>query len=238
MPSDGATLDPAQADPATAAFSGALQALGTPARVYLLRELRTPKTVTEIDLRLPGGRPLARQTVKQHLDRLADIGMVVAREAERAHGRAVEYVVNHQAIFSLGEDVRALARLRPTEAPPGLTQVAPRPSEAVRRSGPHLLLVKGLDEGQVFDLGPPARAGAEWVIGRKRGLPVSLDFDAFVSAENTRIAWDGKRHLVEDLPHSRNGTLLNYRPLEKGRPHPLERGDVIGVGRSALVFRT
>jgi hypothetical protein len=223
-------------DPATEAFSDALQALGTPARIYLLRELRTPKTVTEVSLRLPGGRVLARQTVKEHLDRLVDIGMVVAREAERPHGRALEYVVNHQAIYSLGEDVRALARIRPTEAPPGLTQVAPPTAGAARRSGPHLVLVKGLDEGQVFDLAADA-GPASWVIGRRRGLAVPLDFDAFVSAENTRIAWDGKRHLVEDLPHSRNGTTLNFRPLEKGRPHPLERGDVIGVGRSALVFR-
>lgn len=231
MPSD---------DDATAAFAEALRGLATPARIHLLRELRTPRTVSEITLRLPGEGParvLARQTVKEHLDRLVEIGVVATREAERSHGRALEYVVNHQALFSLGEDLRGLARLRPTEDPAGLTQMVPLRLPASRRLGPHLVLVKGLDEGQVYDLQPPAEGPAAWVIGRRRGLAVSLDFDSAISSENARVAWEGGRFTVEDLPHSRNGTLLNFRALEKGRPQPLERGDILGVGRSLLVFR-
>lgn len=224
-----------------ATLADALRALSTPARIRLLREVRTPKTVTEIVLRGAAakgtGRVLARQTVKEHLDRLVGMGLVVARGAERGRGSTREYVVNHQALFSLGEEVRALARLRPSEALAGLTRISPPAGPAPQRPGPHLVLVKGLDEGQAFDLRPPAAGPADWVIGRRRGLAVSLDFDAFVSSENTRITWDGSRHWVEDLPHSRNGTLLNFRALEKGHPQALARGDVVGVGRSALVFR-
>jgi DNA-binding HxlR family transcriptional regulator len=224
-----------------AALADALRALGTPARVQLLRELRTPKTVTEVELRAPGsdgpGRVLARQTIKQHLDQLVEIGVVATRSVERSHGPTLEYVVNHQTLFALGEDLRSLARLRPTEAPAGLTRVAPVPPPAARRAGPQLLLVKGLDEGLAFDLRPHGPGPAAWVIGRRRGLAVPLDFDAAVSTEHARVTWDGDRHSVEDLPHSRNGTLVNFRPLEKGRLHALERGDVISVGRSALVFQ-
>jgi hypothetical protein len=156
---------------------------------------------------------------------------------ERGHGQALEYVVNHQMLFALGEDLHTLARLRPTEAPAGLTQVTPQPPAGARRAGPHLLLVKGLDEGQAFDLRPTGREHEAWTIGRRRGLAVSLDFDATVSAEHARVVWDGQRHQLEDLPHSRNGTLLNFRPMAKGRLYPLERGDVVSVGRSALVFQ-
>jgi DNA-binding transcriptional ArsR family regulator len=226
------TLDPE----AAAALAEALRALAAPTRLQLLRDLRTPKTVTEVEVRV-AGRLLARQTVKQHLDLLVAVGVVVARPVERGRGATVEYVVNHQMLFTLGEDLRALARLRPSELPAGLTQVFPPPAPAGRRAGPRLLLVKGLDEGQAFELRPPARGPPEWTIGRRRGLAVVLDFDAAVSAENTRIAWDGERHLVEDLPHSRNGTLLNFRPLEKGVPQPLRAGDVVSVGRSSLVFQ-
>lgn len=223
------------------AFADALRALATPARIRLLREVRAPKTVTEITLRQPEpegrGRVLARQTVKQHLDRLVEMGMVVARDAERGRGTTLEYVVNHRAIFALSEELRALARLRPAEQVAGLTQVFPVASPGTQASGPRLVLVKGLDEGQVFDLRATGGKSA-WLIGRRRGLPVSLDFDASVSSENARVLWEGGRYFVEDLPHSRNGTQLNFRTLDKGRPHPLEKGDIIGVGRSALVFQT
>ncbi|MEA3190089.1 MAG: Inner rane component of cytoplasmic domain [Thermoplasmata archaeon] len=233
--------EPLGAPDSTAAFADALRALATPARIRLLRELRTPRTVTQITLRGPetkaGGRILARQTVKQHLDRLVEMGIVVARDADRGRGTTLEYVVNHRALFSLSEEVRALARLRPAEPVAGLTQVfAPAPSPA-HAPGPRLVLVKGLDEGQVFGLKPPATGEAAWLIGRRRGLAVSLDFDASVSAENARIRFDGVGYRIEDLPHSRNGTQLNFETIAKGKQHPLEKGDIIGVGRSALVFQ-
>ena len=229
MPTDG---------PDATAFTAALGALAAPARIHLLRELRTPKALTEITVRAPDDeRVLARQTVKQHLDLLVEMGMVIAREAERSRGRTLEYVVNHQALYALGEDVRALARLRPTEDPRGPTQAVTVAAPAPRRSGPRLVLVKGLDEGQVFDLRPPASGRGAWVLGRRRGLAVTLDFDAHVSSENARVTWDGAGYHLEDLPHSRNGTALNFLPLAKGRLYPLEKGDIIGVGRSALVFQ-
>lgn len=50
------------------------------------------------------------------------------------------------------------------------------------------------------------------------------------------VARDG-RSLLLDLPGNRNGTLLNWKPLARGGVAELKAGDVVGVGRSLLVFR-
>lgn len=214
-----------------------LAALATPSRIALMRALRAPRILAEIEVKSPDapGRNLARQTVRQHLDVLIDAAMVSARETERSRGETQEFVVNHQAVYALAEDLRGLARLRPLveqrhETAP-LEDAHERP---LRR--PCLVLVKGLDEGTSFSLRPEEPHLVEWIVGRRRGAEVALDFDPFVSSENSRIAWREGAHHVEDLPGSRNGTWVNFRPLEPGRRHRLQQGDVLGVGRSYLVY--
>lgn len=221
-------------------LADALGAIASPARLTLLRELRAPKALREIELRgdpeeTEAERTLARQTVRKHLDKLLEAGIVLAQEAERSYGRTVEYVVNHQSLFSLAEEVRGLARLRPTTEPAAPTRVA-GPAARARLQGPALVLVKGLEEGTVFPLAAPAPPGG-WIVGRRRGSHVTLDFDSYVSAENTVIEWDGARHLARDLPSSRNGTFVNFAPLDKGGIQPLAHGDILGVGRTLLVYR-
>jgi hypothetical protein len=36
---------------------------------------------------------------------------------------------------------------------------------------------------------------------------------------------------------SKNGTMLDFQPLPRGGSAPLTNGDVVGVGRTNLVFR-
>lgn len=220
----------------------ALGALASPVRLALLRELRAPKTLREIDVRAPAGpdqpaRPLARQTIKEHLDRLVQIGVVVAHEAQRPYGATVEYAINHQSLFALAEEFRELARLRPVHEPVAPTvrkEAAPRPFSI---QGPCLVLVKGLDEGRTFSLLPSKARAALWTVGRRRGAEVPLDFDPFVSSEHASIVHEGQAYHVVDLPESRNGTFLNFQPLDKGGRRVLSNGDLIGVGRSLLMFR-
>lgn len=218
----------------------ALGALAHDVRVALLRELRTPKALREVEIRVREAdgreRPLARQTVKEHLDRLVEAGAVLARDAERAYGPTVEYVVNHQALYALSEELLSLARLRPLAEIENATVAQDAARSGDPAEGPRLVLVKGVDEGRTFDLRPGARTS--WVLGRRRGADIPLDHDPFVSSDNARVVWDGSRYLVEDLPDSRNGTRLNFAPLAKGTRHPLASGDVIGVGRTLLVFRS
>lgn len=223
----------------------ALEVLSSEARLKLLREVRTPKTLKEIKLRLPpesgpdrgAERYLARQTVKEHLERLSEIGVVIAREAERPYGPTMEYVVNHQALFALAEEFRGLAKLRPVEAPEGATIRGPKDDGAFQITGPCLVLVHGLDEGRSFDLRPGQGGRREWLIGRRRGVEVSLDFDPFISSENARIVLAEGAYFVEDLPVSRNGTTLNFQLLPRGARQALRPGDLVGVGRSLLLFR-
>lgn len=218
-------------------LANALNALASPTRLQILRALRTPRALAEIHVRAPEGeRNIARQTVREHLNKLIQVGMVASREVDRSYGDTVEFVANHQTIFALSEEMRALSRVRPIVEPDAATVHAPTAPKPIE-PGARLVVVKGLDEGTAFDLRPPAPpARGEWLVGRRRGVAVSLDFDPYISSENSRIVWEGGAHVVEDLPGSRNGTSVNFQPLARGERRALAHGDVVGVGRCILVY--
>jgi DNA-binding transcriptional ArsR family regulator len=221
----------------TAPLATALAAIASPVRLDLLRRLRQPRVLSDIVVASPDdGRPLARQTVKFHLDPLVEAGVVVAREVERQGRRTTLYVVNHQMLYAYAEEFRELAAIRP-EVEPGVPTVR-APAEAVPPApppGPALVLVKGIDEGRRFGLTPgPGRA--EWLVGRRRDADVPLDFDPFVSSEHAVVAWRDGRYWLRDVG-GRNGTLLNFREVAGDGDVPLRHGDVLSVGRSVLVLR-
>lgn len=217
-------------------LAAALGALSNATRLAILRRLREPRGIGDIEV---GGqaapRLLARQSVREHLDRLLEAGFVAAVPSTSDMRSPVHYVVNHQAIFALSEEVRGLARLRPAVETSNAT-VDGRVEARRRVEGPRLVVVKGLDEGAAFPLSPPP-SPPEWVLGRKRGVGIPLDFDPFISAENSLIRLVDGVHVLEDLPHSRNGTTLNFEPLARRDGVPLAHGDVIGLGRTLLVYR-
>lgn len=224
------------------ALSRSLNALAHPSRLALLRQLRTPKTLREIQLRSQApdeaGRSISRQAVREHLDRLIAIGVVNAREAMRDYGETTEYSLNHQSLFAIAEEFRGLARLRPATEPIAATvERRPGAAEPTPATGSCLVLVKGLDEGRTFPLPTAGISRRQWAIGRRRGLEISLDFDPFVSTENALIVWEDGRYFVQDLPDSRNGTTLNFVLMGKGERRELKTSDVIGVGRTLLMFR-
>ena len=70
------------------------------------------------------------------------------------------------------------------------------------------------------------------VLGRHPYCEVVLDHGA-VSREHARISHDKGRYYLEDL-HSRNGTYLNGKPVE--RKQPLFNGDVIRICDLEFVF--
>lgn len=216
----------------------AMDALGNPVRVALLRELRSARPLGEIELRQnKDGRSsiLSRQAVREHLDRLSDAGLVQALPPRRDARVGAEYILNHSALYALAEELRSTAALRPVEQPVLATSRGAPPSVSPLESGPRLVVVKGLEEGASFQLSP--RSGhREWVIGRRRGLSISLDYDPYVSAENSRLIWDGARHLLADAGMSTNGTVVNFGLLAPGEQRALAHGDVIGVGRTLMVY--
>lgn len=221
-----------------------LSALAYSSRLELLGILRSPRGLQDIRLAprqlRPGDNPdrsVARQTIQAHLEKLMDIGVVVAREAEDRRGK--EYVVNPQRLYQIMEELRKVGTAT-ADAPvqkDGTVDLSLR-GPAQGPSGPRLLLVHGLHEGKAFHLRrDDLQEGRGWVIGRKPGLQVSLDYDPYVSSENAEIVPSGKDFLLLDLRSSKNGTHLNWRRLDKDERVALAPGDVVGVGRSLLVFR-
>jgi hypothetical protein len=103
--------------------------------------------------------------------------------------------------------------------------------------GPKLVLVHGFLEGKAYPLRrSDLKEGGGWVLGRKAGLPVCLEYDPYVSLVNSEVLLDKNQYFLADLGSSKNGTWLNWRPVGEQRV-PLTQGDVVGVGRSLLVFR-
>lgn len=213
-----------------------LLALASPPRLAILRQVRTPRALREVVVRDDGGEgaPLARQTVRKHLDTLVETGLVTTRSGEREYGETTEFVVNHQRIFHVSDEVRNLARMRPTVEPAAPTM----PAGGGRRAAtgrPAFVLVRGLDEGTTYDLRPTSER-VSWSIGRRRGLAVSLDYDPSVSGENAIVRWERDHHTIEDVPGSLNGTSVNFERLASGERARLSQGDIVGIGRSLLVY--
>lgn len=224
-----------------------LRVLGNPNRLELLYQLRSPSAVREIELtpeKVREGenpqRPISEQAVRDHLEKLRSLGLVAVERGER-EGRIVdEHVLDHQSLFAVVEELRSLGELK-AEDPVPTEETFPDEREAPgeKTKGPRFVLVRGQQEGRVFPLrSENLSADRGWVIGRKRGLAVSLDYDPFVSAENAEVVMDGGGFKVLDLRNSRNGTVLNYERLPRGGEAALEHGDIVSVGRTSLVFRT
>lgn len=221
-------------DDALHALAATLDALSNPTRLAILRELRSPSSLG--DIRVGEGRTISRQAVRQHLDRLLDIGVVATVPAARED--RVRYVIEHRKLFAIAEEFRGLANLRPAEeVVAGRTEVVPPAARPKGAGAPRLVLVRGLREGTTFLL--DAEGPRDFVIGRRRDADCPLDYDPFVSSQNAVVRRDAEgRFSVRDAPGSRNGTTVNFEPLEPGAWRVLQHGDVVGVGHTALVFWT
>lgn len=225
------------------ALADVLGALANANRLAMLAQLVSPKAIRDIRLNpeAPGDgenpeRPISRQAVRDHLLKLEEVGVVrrVSGSEPTEKPWREEYVLSHTRVFAIAEEFRKLCRLRATTEAMDGTQATPPLEGPSGLSGPRLVLVHGLNEGAAF----PLAGEGPWVIGRRRGLPVSLDYDAFLSSEHASVAASGPGFELEDLPSSRNGTYLNWRLLDARGKRRLEHGDVIGVGRSLLMFRS
>lgn len=224
-----------------------LKALAQAKRLELIEALRTPRTLDEIHLTPSvavemGGadRSMTRQGVQNHLDKLIDVGIVRVAPTDRKGKRGIlEYRLDTARLFALIEELRRITR-EPTASPldPLATQDLEGPAAAAWPAGPKLVLVHGAREGRVFPLlQRDQRPPRGWVIGRAPEAPVQLDYDPYVSLENAEILQRSGVFRILDLRSAKNGTYVNWRRIPPGGEVPLEAGDVIGVGRSLLVFR-
>jgi DNA-binding transcriptional ArsR family regulator len=209
----------------------AMDALANPVRLRLLAFLTTPHYLEEIASHLK----LTRQAARKHLDRMVEIGLLERRAGVRESGPVTEYMLNTQALFLIHDEVGKLGTLRPREPTRVMsrTQVEVEPEESVPARGPCLIVARGLTPGQRFPLerGPEPR----WVIGREPGCQVAMQHDPYASNRHAEVRWSEGGFSLADLG-STNGTQLNWGPLPRGGEAPLRHGDVVGVGRSLLLF--
>jgi DNA-binding transcriptional ArsR family regulator len=219
-----------------------LRVLAVPNRLELLRKLQVPRALSEITLtpfRASAGqrpdRPMSRQAVQRHLAALQALGLVHVRVGQRGGRPVSEFVVNHARLFVLSDELRRLSLIRPLG---GASDTAARHtvSAAARVQlpvGPLLIVANGPLEGTTFPLVGPG----PWILGREKGLTVSIPYDPFVSKENARIMRARDAYWIETLAGARNGTRVNWHSVEADRPVQLQSGDAVGVGRTLLFVR-
>lgn len=232
--------------PEFARLADYLKALGNPNRLELLHALRAPRSVREIELRPESvrqgenpERAISHQAVRDHLAKLRAIGVLRVDRVEREGGIVDEYVLDHQKLFAIVEELRMLGELRAEQEPLAQPTIGASPAAAVvPEKGPRFVLVRGQGEGRVYALRKEnLTAGRGWLIGRKLGLAVSLDYDPFCSGENAEVMLSGAGFRIHDIRSSRNGTLVNFEPVPAGGSAALQNGDVVSIGRTHLVFR-
>lgn len=218
-----------------------LKALSSANRLQLLGLLESPQELEDLRLK-PGAaqagaspqRPISRQAVLRHLDVLAGQQLVHVRRGKTG---ANQYVADRTRLYALLEDLRQVARLgSPLGFDAAQTVQVNATATPAWPPGPKLVLVRGAEEGKLFPL-HERHAKSGWSIGRKAGSSVCLDYDPYVSAHNAQIAKGLDGYVVSDVAAAKNGTWLNWRALDRGQQVPLHPGDVVGVGRSLLVFR-
>lgn len=222
-------------------LAGYLSALGHPRRLQLLSKLRFPRTLGEIELKPwrseADGNPdrsMSRNAVERHLQILRAIGVVGRRPAER-DGRSVdEWLLQHARLFQVIEEMRELTRLRPPDpADVGATVAGEPPRfKRVEIAGPRLTLLSGPFEGRSTALS----GGGPWTVGRSADCALSLDYDPYISSTHCEVRQISGALAVKDLPANRNGTLLNWQTIPRGGETTLATGDVLGVGRTLVLF--
>lgn len=234
------TAGPLVAPSPYAALATHLGALASETRLELLHALRTPSPLHKIRVAASisregerSDRSLSRQAVTRHLDQLLDAGLL-NRLPATVPGTGDEFVLNHERLFALVDELRGLARLRPMSGPlePGETMDASA-GEVRLAPRPRVMVAYGRDDGATFPLGAPA---TRWCIGRGPTCDLRFDYDPYLSNEHCAVERRGDGFAVEDLG-SRNGTRVNGVPVARGAWFPLTSGDLLTVGRTVLAFQ-
>lgn len=209
-----------------------LKALAHPARLELLWRLRIPAAPGEVTIRprrrdegLSQERPMSRQSIMEHVEQLEEVGVVNRVEDG-------QFVTSAQHVFAIVEDLRKLSAIETAmRVDVDSTMQQAGPVAASWPAGAKLVCVGGPWEGRAF---PLAGAGP-WSIGRASTQQVALTYDPYASHESARIVREADRWMLEPVAGARNPPRVNFSPVEK--PRALHGGDIVGVGRSLLVFQ-
>jgi DNA-binding transcriptional ArsR family regulator len=213
----------------------AMRALASPTRLALLGLLTRPHYLEEVAAALK----MTRQAVRKHLDQLVAVGILERRPATRESGPVTEYLLNPRALFLIHDEFGKLGALQAREARQDLTRTLQgKPLATVVQPpdvlGPRLLVVRGFATGAAIPL--PVSRGL-WSIGRDLRCDVVLDHDPYASNRHAEVRYDkgAQGYVLTDL-RSTNGTSHNHSVLPRAGEVLLRDGDLIGVGRTTLLF--
>jgi hypothetical protein len=241
-----------------------MKGLANENRLSLLEKLGRPGvpdalhlTPSVSDGRGRSGRPIAKQAVRRHVRTLSELGLLVELEEKSGvSSGASRYCVDLPKLFLFLEDLRGhLGSLQGDEAPwdpevlgvrvprdsflpqNGSTRTLRLPHEpALEDDGPRLVVVRGLREGQVVPLDSEEGEGRS-SIGRSPECEVRLEYDPYLAPVQAHVEGDDGGFRLVDEPGSANPTVHNWEALEDGGSVRLRDGDMVGVGRSLLLFR-
>lgn len=209
-----------------------LKPLGSPVRLRLLRYLTRPHYLEEVASALR----LSRQAARKHLDKLVSIGVLQRQPGVRDSGPVTEYVIHPQALFLIYDEFEKLGSLRPAERDDLMMRTLPEPGRGARSDrarGPCFFVVRGFGMGLHIPLTPQVQQS--WVIGRDHRCDLPLPHDPFASNRQAEVSWDNGRFMLSDL-RSTNGTEHNWALLPRGGQVALRHGDLVGVGKTLLLF--
>lgn len=213
-----------------------LKALAHPSRLKLLWQLRAPANAANLAVRphrkddLPAERSMSRQSAMKHLEQLEQVGVI--KRVEGHEGGADRWVTNVPHVFALVEEMRKLTAI--PAAAPELEQTV----ERTQRKGPEwvkgtkLVLLTGPWEGKLWRL----EGAGPWTVGRSRARSIALTYDPFVSAEHATLERKGSEFRLAVGEDAKNPSAVNFSKLAPGTSRALRHGDIVGLGRSVLVF--
>lgn len=218
-------------------LSEILFALANARRLRILHQIDEPQTRTELAERMD----VSRQAVSKHVDTLVEHGFVRELPGWRESGPVDEFQVDPKQLYAVGKTIADLGHLEPSGGPEG---IEPEPTQIMadgeagppmkpETTGPaHLLVMDGPEAGERVAIGDEDR----FTIGRDEDRGLCLDHDPYISGRQCEIQDVGDGHAVVDV-YSSNGTFVNFAQLPEGGRTQLEPGDVIGIGRTSLVYQ-
>jgi len=224
---------PAAEDGHTARLMLRLRALASPVRLQLLKALVTPSRAADLRIRAAGERAgldaerfLGRTTLIEHLDVLAEAGLV------RKIGET--YATDQQAVVALLQDLGDLARLRAlVEVDVEVTRPAPAPLLQALPRLPRVLVANGPAGGRAFGL----EGKGPWRVGRGAECEVPLVHDPHVSRVHVSIERDGGGFLARVAPSAKNPVLVDFTQVVPGGSVRMPAGALLSVGATLLVLQ-
>lgn len=215
------------------ALALALKALGHPKRIRLLRFVTEPRTLEEI----AGHLKVARQSAQEHLDRLADLGLVEARQGRGERGPVTRHVVAVTRLFDIYDRLGSRLGLLAAELDEDLrghfpTTILAASSTPRRMDMPRLVIVHGMRVGQTI----PLQGDGPWLIGRDPNSVLCLDYDPYVSHRHAEVRRTPKGFEVADALSS-NGMAVDWAPAPRGGVLPLANGALLRFGKTLVLFR-